>query len=337
MKGGRRHPGREFLEWGNSWQQEGGCRWLQASQACLGFANQPQLSVSSEMSDSCVHVSLWKFIHSVIFDCTGSSLLQGFSLVVESGGSSLSQRSGFLPWWLLLSWSRALERRLRSWGAGAQMLCGMWDRPRPGMEPTSPALQVGPLPLSHRGSPEGSLIHLPLAVRPLMRDLLWPAVSSVSSGPRVQPPASGPPPPLAVVATLVHSGRARVFRRWKEPICAMLPPRRYGVARCQHPQEDKKHPDHQLPSYHRGWPAFVRRSPQRDEERGSDIPGLAGEAICNLALPTAPGKSHTCLVTLTFLCLSPLWAFTDLCPESLSPIIFTIRLSSNSTSSKMSL
>ena len=65
--------------------------------------------------------------------------------------------------------------------------------------------------------------------------------------------------------------------------------------------------------------------------------GLAGKAICNLTLPISPGKSHTCLVTLTFLCHSPLWAFTDLCPESLSPIIFTTRLSSNSTSSKMSL
>ena len=46
--------------------------------------------------------------------------------------------------------------------------------------------QVASLPLSHQGSPEGSLIHTPLGVHPLMRNLFPPAVSSVSSGPPVQ-------------------------------------------------------------------------------------------------------------------------------------------------------
>ena len=36
--------------------------------------------------------------------------------------------------------SRALELRLSSFGARAQLLRGMWDLPRPGLEPVSPAL-----------------------------------------------------------------------------------------------------------------------------------------------------------------------------------------------------
>ena len=36
--------------------------------------------------------------------------------------------------------SRALESRLSSCGAWAQLLCGMWDLPGPGIEPVSPAL-----------------------------------------------------------------------------------------------------------------------------------------------------------------------------------------------------
>ena len=38
---------------------------------------------------------------------------------------------------------RALERRLSSCGAQAQLLRGMWDLPRPGLEPVSPALAGG--------------------------------------------------------------------------------------------------------------------------------------------------------------------------------------------------
>ena len=39
--------------------------------------------------------------------------------------------------------SRALERRLSSCGARAQLLHGMWDLPGPGLEPVSPALAGG--------------------------------------------------------------------------------------------------------------------------------------------------------------------------------------------------
>ena len=35
---------------------------------------------------------------------------------------------------------RLQTRRLSSYGSQAQLLCGMWDPPRPGLEPVSPAL-----------------------------------------------------------------------------------------------------------------------------------------------------------------------------------------------------
>ena len=74
----------------------------------------------------------------------------GFSLAVASRGSSLLQWIGFSLQWLLLLWSVgsgvcglsscgswALEHRLSSCGAQADLLCRMWDLPGPGIEPVS--------------------------------------------------------------------------------------------------------------------------------------------------------------------------------------------------------
>ena len=85
------------------------------------------------------------------------------SLVAASGGYSSLQCTGFSLRWLLCcgarplgTWvsvvvalglsscgSQALEHRLSSCGARAQLLCNMWDLPRPGLEPASPALVGG--------------------------------------------------------------------------------------------------------------------------------------------------------------------------------------------------
>ena len=40
----------------------------------------------------------------------------------------------------LVAEHRLQTRRLSSCGSWAQLLCGMWDPPRPGLEPVSPAL-----------------------------------------------------------------------------------------------------------------------------------------------------------------------------------------------------
>ena len=74
--------------------------------------------------------------------------VRGLSLVVASGGHSSSRCGGHSSSWCAgLSLSRPLiaEHRLQtcrlsSCGSRAELLRGMWDLPRPGLEPASPAL-----------------------------------------------------------------------------------------------------------------------------------------------------------------------------------------------------
>ena len=42
----------------------------------------------------------------------------------------------------LVAEHRLQTRRFSNCGSRAQLLCGMWDPPRPGLEPVSPALAV---------------------------------------------------------------------------------------------------------------------------------------------------------------------------------------------------
>ena len=61
------------------------------------------------------------------FSCCGARALGARASVVAARGLSSCG-------------SRALEHMLSSCGARAQLLRGMWDLPRPGLEPMSPAL-----------------------------------------------------------------------------------------------------------------------------------------------------------------------------------------------------
>ena len=54
----------------------------------------------------------------------------------------------------LVAEHRIQTRRLSSCGARAQLLRGMWDLPRPGLEPVSPALAGGFLTTAPPGKPE---------------------------------------------------------------------------------------------------------------------------------------------------------------------------------------
>ena len=80
----------------------------------------------------------------------------GLSLVAASRGYSLLWCAGFSLQWLFLLQRmgsrhagfsscglRALERRLCSCGSWASLLRSMWDLPRPGIKPMSPALAGG--------------------------------------------------------------------------------------------------------------------------------------------------------------------------------------------------
>ena len=48
---------------------------------------------------------------------------------------------------------RLQTRRLSNCGSRAQPLCGMWDLPRPGLEPVSPALAGRPSTTAPPGKP----------------------------------------------------------------------------------------------------------------------------------------------------------------------------------------
>ena len=66
--------------------------------------------------------------------------VRGLSLVGASGGHSSSRYAGLSLSRPLVAEHRLQTRRLSDCGSRAQLLCGMWDLPRPGLEPVSPAL-----------------------------------------------------------------------------------------------------------------------------------------------------------------------------------------------------
>ena len=83
-----------------------------------------------------VVVVVVKFIYLFIFGCVGSSFLcEGF-LQFWQAGATLHRGAQASP----VVEHRLQTRRLSSCGSRAQPLCGMWDLPRPGLEPMCPAL-----------------------------------------------------------------------------------------------------------------------------------------------------------------------------------------------------
>ena len=75
-----------------------------------------------------------------IFGCVGSSFLcEGF-LWLRQAGATLHRSARASLSWPLVAEHRLQTRRLSSYGLRAQLLRGMWDLPRPGLEPVSPEL-----------------------------------------------------------------------------------------------------------------------------------------------------------------------------------------------------
>ena len=66
--------------------------------------------------------------------------VRGLSLAAASGGHSSSRCAGLPPSRPLVAEHRLQTRRLSSCGSRAELLRGMWDLPRPGLEPASPPL-----------------------------------------------------------------------------------------------------------------------------------------------------------------------------------------------------
>ena len=66
--------------------------------------------------------------------------VRGPSPVVASGGHSSSRCAGLSLSRLLIAEHRLQTCRLSNCGSRAELLRGMWDPPRPGLEPVCPAL-----------------------------------------------------------------------------------------------------------------------------------------------------------------------------------------------------
>ena len=113
------------------------------------------------LSWSFFYIYIYIYLFLFIFGCVGSSLLCAGFLWLWRAGATLcccarashcgglsccgawalgAQASVVVACGLSSCGSWALERRLSSCGAWAQPLCSMWDLPRPGLEPVSPAL-----------------------------------------------------------------------------------------------------------------------------------------------------------------------------------------------------
>ena len=69
--------------------------------------------------------------------------VRGLSPAVASGGHSSSRCAGLSPSRPLVAEHRLQTRRLSNCGSRAESLRGMWDLPKPGPEPVSPALAGG--------------------------------------------------------------------------------------------------------------------------------------------------------------------------------------------------
>ena len=86
--------------------------------------------------------------------------MRGLSLVAASRGHSSLRCAGLSLSWPLFAEHRLQTRRLSNCGSRAQLLHGMWDLPRPGLEPVSPALAGGFSTTAPPGKPSKFFINL---------------------------------------------------------------------------------------------------------------------------------------------------------------------------------
>ena len=112
--------------------------WVCHQKACCGFAAYDDVIWTSHLS---FFFFFNLFIYLFIFGCVGSSsLCEGF-LQLRRAGATLHRGARASHYRGLSCWEHRLQtHRLSSCGSRAQLLRGMWDPPRPGLKPVSPAL-----------------------------------------------------------------------------------------------------------------------------------------------------------------------------------------------------
>ena len=93
------------------------------------------------------------FNYLFIYVCVGLRFCARAFSSCGSGGHSSSRCAGLSLSRPLVAKHRLQMRRLSSCGSRAQLLCSMWDLPRPGSNPCPLHWQADSQPLRHQGSP----------------------------------------------------------------------------------------------------------------------------------------------------------------------------------------
>ena len=137
-----------------------GCR--RPSEARKGKGKDSPLQ-SPERNVNSANTFFKKFIYFIYFWLGWVFVVaRRLSLAVESRGYSSLRCAGFSLLWLLLLQSTGMQASvvaahvLSSCGSRAQLLHGMWDPPRLGLEPRSPALAGGLLTTVPPGKPSAN-------------------------------------------------------------------------------------------------------------------------------------------------------------------------------------
>ena len=119
---------------------------LSIAMICQGYHHKGKKYLSIRESKVTCPILFFFLINLFIYLCLCWVFVsvRGLSLVAASGGHSSLRCAGLsLSRPLLLRKQRLQTRRLSNCGSRAQLLRGMWDLPRPGLEPVSPALAGG--------------------------------------------------------------------------------------------------------------------------------------------------------------------------------------------------
>ena len=116
----------------------------------------------------------WSFFFFFFFGCVGSRICaRAFSSCGERGPLFIAVRGPLTIVASLVAEHRLQMCRLSSCGSRAQLFRGMWDLPRPGLEPLSPALAGGFPTTAPPGKSQAGLLILP-ANQALWWHRFWP-------------------------------------------------------------------------------------------------------------------------------------------------------------------
>ena len=129
---------------------------LTASKENTGDLSQSSITLNSKTEEVfCFFLNKFFYLFIIYFWLRWVFLVaHGLSLVAAGGGYSSLRCAGFsLQWFLLLRSTGSRRAGFSSCGARAQLVCGMWDLPGPGLKPVSPALAGGFLTTAPPGKP----------------------------------------------------------------------------------------------------------------------------------------------------------------------------------------